>query len=88
MDVSPGVVILGRWGMRGKSKVREIEGDHGRSHGRSREVTRDRARSCEIVGEVIREGQDYARRWEILSKRSESGVVRQLGHEIDLWCAR
>ena len=57
MDVSPGVVILGRWGTRGESKVREIAGDRGRSHGRSREVTRDRARSREIVGEVIRYGE-------------------------------
>ena len=57
MKVSLRVVILGRWGTRGKSKVREIEGDRGRSHGRSREVSRDHARSREIVGEVIRDGE-------------------------------
>ena len=57
MDVSPGVVILGRWGTRGKSKVRGVEGDRGGSRGRSREVTRGRARSREIVGEVIRDGE-------------------------------
>ena len=57
MDVSPGVVILGRWGTRGESKVREIEGDRGRSHGRSREVQGGRARSREIVGDVIMDGE-------------------------------
>ena len=60
MDVSPGVVILGRWGTRSKSKVRKIDGDRGRSRGRSREVQRDHARSREIVGEVIRDGEGRA----------------------------
>ena len=55
MKVSLRVVILGRWGTRGKSKVSEMGGDRGRSRGRSQEVAGGRGRSREIVREVIRD---------------------------------